>query len=155
MPTIFSPISTGSSAEGGVAVARAFCRDQSGEGLIGGLYTMFVLAIVLFLAVEIAAYGTSVWKLYGACAEIMEMMKAENGLDGVMQRRFAELAEALRLEDMNIRLEGTPRTVQRGDLLELRAQGRYPIRSMRPLGREFSVSIGLRLYGLAHQYIRR
>ena len=82
------------------------------------------------------------------------MMKAENGLDETIQHKFMEMAEALRLEDLNVRLEGTPGTVQRGDLLELRAQGRYPIRSMRPLGRELSLSIDLRMYGLAHRYIR-
>ena len=130
-------------------------RAQSGEGLLSGLYVMLILAIVLFLAVEIAAYGMSAWKLYGACDEIMAMMKAENGLDSAMALRFRELTVTLRLEHLNIRLEGTPKTVQRGDILELRAEGRYPIRSLRPFGKEFSVAIGLRLHGLAHTYIRR
>ena len=131
-----------------------FFREESGEGMISGLYVMFILAVVLFLAVEIAAYGMSAWKLYGACGEIMEMMKAENGLDGAMEQRFRELTVALNLQELNVRLTGTPKTVQRGDLLELRAEGRYPVRSLRPLGREFSVSIGLRLNALAHAYIR-
>jgi len=130
-------------------------RGQSGEGLLSGLYVMFVLAILLFLTVEIAAYGMSVWKLYGACGEIMEMMKAENGLDNAMTQRFRELLTTLRLDDLGIRLEGTPKTVQRGELLELRAEGRFPIRSLRPFGREIGITIGLRLHGLAHTYIRR
>jgi hypothetical protein len=137
-----------------MAVER-FCREQSGEGLIGGLYTMMVLVIVMFLAVEIAAYGMSVWKLYGACDEIMDMMKAENGLDGAMKQRFRELTIALHLEDLDLRLDGTPPKVQRGDLLELRAQGQYRIRSMKPFGREFTVPVSIRLNGLAHTYIRR
>ncbi|MCL1804621.1 MAG: DUF4320 family protein [Clostridiales bacterium] len=131
-----------------------FWRDSSGEGLISGLYVMFVLAIILFLAVEIASYGMSAWKLYGACSEIMEMMKADNGLDMIMEQRFRELVRTQRLEELDIRLEGTPQKRQRGDLLELKAGGRYPIRSLRPFGKEISIPIGLRLSGLAHAYIR-
>ena len=130
-------------------------REQSGEGLLSGLYVMLVLAIILFIAVEITAYGVSTWKLYGACDEIMAMMKAENGLDNAMVLRFRELMTALRLDHLDIRLEGTQKMVQRGDLLELKAEGRYPIRSLRPFGREFSITIGLRLHGLAHTYVRR
>jgi len=85
----------------------------------------------------------------------MDLMRAENGLDAAMERRFRELMKALRLDDLDIRLEGTPQKTQRGDLLELRARGRYPIRSLRPFGKEISVSIGLRLNGLAHTYVRR
>ena len=154
MPTIFFRISTGFSVPDGKTMKRLI-RDQSGEGLITGLYTMLVIALILFLAVEVTAYGVSAWKLYGACNEIMETMKAENGLDGAARQRFRELTAALRLEELDIRLEGTPKTVQRGDLLELSARGRYPIRSLRPFGKELSAPIGLRLYGLAHQYIRK
>ena len=132
-----------------------FCQRESGEGIISGLYVMFVLAIVLFVAVEVASYSMSAWKLYGACGEIMDMMKGENGLDGAMEHRFRELLAALNLGDLGIRLEGTPKTVQRGDLLELRARGRYPIKGLRPLGRELSVSISVTLRGLAHTYVRR
>lgn len=132
----------------------SLCREQSGEGLISGLYVMFVMSIILFLAVEIASYGMSAWKLYGACGEIMEMMKGENGLDGAMERRFRELVTELHLEELNVRLEGTPQKVQRGDILELKASGRYPIRSLRPFGKEVSVPVSLRLNGLAHTYIR-
>ena len=134
---------------------KRFLREHSGEGLISGLYVMFVLAVIIFLAVEVASYGMSAWKLYGACGEIMEMMKAENGLNGAMEQRFRELVRTLHLDDMDIRLVGTPQKTQRGDLLELRASGRYKIRSLRPFGKELSISIGLRLNGLAHAYIRR
>ena len=50
---------------------KRFIRAQAGEGMISGMYTMFLLAVVLFLAVEIAGYGTSAWKLYGAAGEVM------------------------------------------------------------------------------------
>jgi hypothetical protein len=134
---------------------RDLWENQSGEGLISGLYVMLILAVILFAAVEIAAYSMSAWKLYGACGEIMEMMKGETGLDGSMEEKFQELLAALNLLDLDIHLEGTPKTVQRGDLLELKAWGRYPVRSLRPFGRELSVPFSLRLHGLAHTYIRR
>jgi Flp pilus assembly protein TadG len=50
---------------------RGFFRDQAGEGLISGLYVMFVLAVVLFVAVEVASYSMTAWKLYGAASEVM------------------------------------------------------------------------------------
>ena len=133
---------------------KAFCRDQAGEGIISGLYVMLVLAIVLFVAVEVASYSMSAWKLYGACAEIMDMMKAENGIDGDMERRFRELMAVLRLEDLDIQLEGTPKTVQRGDMLELEASGNYRIQSLRPFGKELNLPMRMHLHGLAHAYIR-
>jgi len=129
-------------------------HGQSGESLISGLYMMFVLAIVLFVAVEVVSYGMSAWKLYSAAGEIMEMMKSQNGLDGVMVQRFRELTALLRLEDLHPRLEGTPKTVQRGDLLELRVEGVYKIHSLKPFGQELSIAMRLRLYGLAHLYQR-
>ncbi len=130
-------------------------RSRSGEGLISGFYVMFVLAVILFMAVEVAAYSMCAWKLYGACGEIMEMMKGENGLDGNMERQFQELLVSLNLLEFDIRLEGTPKTVQRGEMMELKAWGRYPIRSLRPFGKELSVPFSLRLHGLAHTYIRK
>ena len=123
--------------------------------MISGLYVMFVLAIVLFVGVEIASYSVSAWKLYGACSEVMEMMKAENGLDRTIEQRFYELVDALRLGELDIQLEGTPKTVQRGELLELSARGRYRIYSLRPFGQELSVPVSMQLHGLAHTYIRR
>jgi hypothetical protein len=159
MSTAFFLISTGyliPVPEKGRAVKMSgFWRNQSGEGIISGLYVMFILAVVLFVAVEVAAYSMSAWKLYGACGEIMEMMKGENGLDSLMEARFRELLTALNLLDLDVRLEGTPKTVQRGELLELKAWGRYPVRSLRPFGQELSVPFSLRLHGLAHTYIRR
>jgi len=134
--------------------AVRFMRSPSGEGLITGLYTMLVLAVVLFVAVEVVSYSMSAWKLYGAAGEVMELMKAQNGLDIEAERRFRSLAVALRLEDLDVRIEGTPKTVQRGDLLELTVTGRYRIQSLRPFGRELSVPVRLRLHGLAHAYIR-
>ena len=133
---------------------KGFVPEQSGEGLLGGLYIMLILAIILFVAVEVASYSMSAWKLYGAAEEVMEMMKSQNGLDGAIAQRFNELAVALRLDGLEARITGTPKTVQRGDLLELHVQGRYKIYSLRPFGQELSVPMSLRLHGLAHTYIR-
>ena len=134
---------------------KNLCRSQSGEGIISGLYVMLVLAIILFTAVEVVSYSMSAWKLYGACAEVMELMKAENGLDREIEQHFYTLAEALQLENLGVRLEGTPKTVQRGDLLELRAEGHYKVYSLRPFGQELRVPVNMRLHGLAHTYVRR
>jgi hypothetical protein len=82
------------------------------------------------------------------------MMKSENGLDSAMRRRFSELTAALRLDGLNIQMDGTPKTVQRGDMLELRVQGRYKINSLKPFGKELSVPLSMRLHGLAHTYVR-
>ena len=129
-------------------------RGQSGEGIINGLYIMFILAVLLFVAVEVASYSMSVWKMYSAAEDVMEMMKSQNGLDHAIEYRFREMAKVLRLDDMDVRLEGTPKTVQRGDMLALQVHGRYQIKSLRPFGQELSIAIRLRLYGLAHTYIR-
>ncbi|MCL2121072.1 MAG: DUF4320 family protein [Clostridiales bacterium] len=133
---------------------KGFFREQSGEGLTSGLYTLFLLSVILFVAVEVASYSMSVWKVYGAAGEIMEMMKSENGLDGAMKQKFNALSAVLNLGELDIHLSGTPKTVQRGDLLELEVQGRYRIRSLRPFGKELSVPVRVNLRALAHTYIR-
>ena len=130
-------------------------QSEIGEGLISGFYVMFVLALVLFMAVDIASYAMCSWKLHGASGEIMEMMKAENGLDAGMEARFRELVSALHMEDMTITLAGTPKTIQRGELLELRVQGQYEVRCLRPLGQSIRVPVRVRVHGLAHTYIRQ
>ena len=144
-----TPPETGDTKKGG------FWHREDGEGLISGFYVMFVLALVLFLAVDVASYAMCSWKLHGACGEIMEMMKAENGLDAGMEARFKELVGALHMEDMTIALAGTPKTIQRGELLELRAQGQYEVRCLRPLGQSIKVPVRVRVHGLAHTYIRQ
>ena len=135
-------------------IRRQSLEDESGESLLSGLYIMLILAVVLFAAVETASYSMSVWKLYGAAGEVMDIMKAENGLDSDGIRRFHTLEAALGLEGLDVVISGTPKTVQRGDLLELRLSCRYRIQSLRPFGRELSVPISIRLSGLAHTYIR-
>ncbi len=133
---------------------RGFFPSEFGEGIISGLYTLLVLSLTLFLGVEILSYGVSGWKIYTAGEELMELMKAENGLDEEMEARFFGLAQRLNLSDLELTVEGTPKYVQRGEPLELRIQGSYTLTCLRPLGRQWAVPLRIKLVGLAHTYIR-
>ena len=62
---------------------RRFWRPDAGEGLISGLYTLLILALVLFIGVEILSYGMAGWKAYAAGQEILELMKAEQAMSDV------------------------------------------------------------------------
>ena len=134
---------------------RSLLQEQAGEGLFTSLYVILILAVIMFAAVEVASYSMSAWKLYGAMGEIMEIMKSENGLDSAGERRFRELTVSLKLDDLGLSVSGTPKTAQRGDLLELRVTGRYKVRCLKPFGKELVAPINMKLNGLAHAYIRK
>lgn len=129
-------------------------RKEAGEGLLSGLYTLLVLALLLFLGVEILSFGVTGWKLYTAGGELLELMKAENGLDGTLKNQFHSLCRRLGLEELNLTVEGTPKYVQRGEPVELEIRGHYPLACLRPFGRSFQVPLHIRLTGLAHTYLR-
>ena len=133
---------------------RRFWRPDAGEGLISGLYTLLILALGLFFGVVCLCYGLAGGKAYAAGQEILELMKAENGLDQSLKNRFAALTKRLGLEKLGLSLEGTPKYVQRGDPLELWIKGSYPLSCLRPLGKTWSAPLRIKLTGLAHTYLR-
>jgi len=133
---------------------KALPLSVRGEGIISALYAMLLLTIIFFLGIDIAGYSATAWKLRNACSETLSLIKIENGYDSRMEEAFLRFAAVQGLETEKVRVSGTPKTVQRGDPVEIDASIPYEIRSVRPFNQRLSVEIKIRLSGLAQEFIR-
>lgn len=128
--------------------------DQRGEGLISALYTMLILIIILFIGIDIFGYTTTAWKLRNACSETLTIMKIENGYDHQTEQIFLNALRAQKLDPAKVTVSGTPKYVQRGEQVTIRATTPYEIRSIRPFKKTLHLNISVEMWGLAQNYIR-
>jgi len=133
---------------------KAFLRANRGEGIISALYTMLLLTIIFFIGIDIAGYTATAWKLRNACSETLSLMKIENGYDSRIEQAFLKFAGAQGLMMEKINIYGTPKTVQRGDTVEINASIPYEIRSIRPFSQSLKLDISISMSGLAQDFIR-
>lgn len=134
--------------------ALGWSRQNSGEGIISSLYTLLLLTIVLFVGVDILGYTVTAVKLRGACSETLTLMKIENGFDSITQQKFITYAGVQGLDTSEISVTGTPKYVQRGDVVTINAAIPYALTSLRPLGYQFTFNIKVEMWGLAQDYIQ-
>jgi len=133
---------------------KAFLKSCRGEGIISALYTMLLLSIILFIGIDIAGYTATAWKLRNACSETLSLMRIENGYDSRTEQAFLEFAGILGLETEKINIFGTPKTVQRGDAVEIIASIPYVVRAIRPFNQSLKVDINIKMSGLAQEFVR-
>ncbi len=129
-------------------------QSEKGEGLISALYTMMLLTIIFFIGVDIAGYTATAWKLRNACSETLTLMKIENGYDSRIERTFLKYAAVQGLDTSQIRVSGTPKLVQRGDMVTIRATTPYILRSLRPFNHELKFTVNVEISGLAQEFIK-
>ncbi len=125
-----------------------------GEGIISALYTMLLLTIIFFIGIDIAGYTATAWKLRNACSETLNLMKIENGYDGSTELAFMRFADVQGLQTERINVSGTPKTVQRGDTVEITAGIPYEVRSIRPFNQSLKLDISIKMSGLAQEFVR-
>ena len=133
---------------------KVFLEASRGDGIISALYAMLLLTIIMFIAIDIAGYTATAWKLRNACSETIGLMKIENGYDGKTEQAFFQFAGVLGLETEKIYVSGTPKTVQRGDTVEITASIPYEVRSIRPFNHSLELDIGIKMSGLAQEFVR-
>lgn len=133
---------------------KELVRSKQGEGIISALYTMLILMIILFIGIDIAAYTSTGWKLRNACSETLTLMKIENGFDGRLEEKFRDFLAVQGLDPAAVSVSGTPKLVQRGDMLTIRASTPYVLRSLRPFDRELRFIVKVEISGLAQEFIR-
>jgi len=138
----------------GVERCKAVFQDQAGEGIISALYTMLLLTVIFFVGIDIAGYTGMVWKVRNACNETLPLMKIENGFDSNTEHIFYQLVQELGLDPARVRVSGTPKPVQRGDKVVIRAETSYVLTALRPFGRELSFAVRVEMAGLAQDFLR-
>ncbi|NLO76570.1 MAG: DUF4320 family protein [Clostridia bacterium] len=118
------------------------------------IYSLLVFMIFAVLYVDLYGYFYTKNNLKQAVDETLTLVKFENGFDDRTRNYFENIAAKLGLDASKINLQGTPKTVQRGDPLELVASTYYEVRGLRPLNHPITVQIVVRSHGLAHSKIR-
>lgn len=129
-------------------------ENQAGEGIITALYTMLLLTVIFFVGIDIAGYTSAAWKLRNVCSETLNLIKIENGFDSRTEQVFFAYAAAQGLPIDSIAVAGTSKTVQRGDMVTIRAEMPYVLRSLRPFNRELTYNIRVEMTGLAQEFIK-
>ena len=135
---------------------RKLWSSQKGAAFISGLFTMLVLTMVIFIGIEIACYMSTYWKLRVACSETLSLMKIENGFDQNTEQYFQNFLRVQGLDPRKdqVDVEGTAKTVQRGDIVSIEAEIPYTFRAIKPLGKEFHLTIKVAMSGLAQEFIK-
>jgi len=118
------------------------------------IYSLFLFMIFAVLYVDLYGYFYTKNNLKQAVDETLTLVKFENGFDENTKNYFRNIAAKLGLDARNINLQGTPKTVQRGEPVELTASIAYEVRGLRPLNYSLTVQIVVRSQGLAHRKIR-
>jgi hypothetical protein len=127
---------------------------EKGEGIISALYALLLLMVVFFVGMDFAGYLTTSWKLRNACSETLTLMKIENGFDYRTEQAFKEYLSLLGLDSSVAEVKGTPKLVQRGEVVWIRAKIPYIVRSLKPFNRELQLEIIVELSGLAQDFVR-
>ncbi|MDD4048610.1 MAG: hypothetical protein PHI90_07315, partial [Clostridia bacterium] len=90
-----------------------------------------------------------------AVDETIILMKADNGYDDTVTRQyFDNIVLKLGLDTTKITLSGTPKIVQRGELMELKASTAYEVKGLRPFNHNITLNIIVHSEGLAHAKVR-
>jgi hypothetical protein len=118
------------------------------------IYSLFLFMIFAVLYVDLYGYFYTKNNLKQAVDETLTLIKFENGFDDSTKSYFHNIAAKLGLDASKIDLQGTPKTVQRGEPVELIASIAYEVRGLRPLNYPLTVQIVVRSQGLAHSKIR-
>lgn len=134
---------------------RKIKRDQQGfsETMLI-VYALLIFMIFAVIYVDLYGYFYTKDNLKQAVDETLTLMKFENGFDQGTISYFNTMASKLGLNASDITLNGTPKTVQRGDIVELTASLDYEVKGLKPLNYPIKINITVRAEGLAHNKIR-
>lgn len=131
-----------------------FLKDQKGDGIITFLMLTLIALILMLLSVTVYEYMSISRSLDTATTEVLSIMKFENGADFTTKEKFNELLTKMKVDPSTVTFEATPKLVQRGELLEVKATKMYNVFALKMIGVDFEVKITAKATGLAHKFIR-
>lgn len=131
-----------------------FIRNERGAAFMGLLFSCLVAMILALVAVSIIQYSLVKDSLKTAANETLQIMKVENGADSTTKERFYELLRDMNMNPTKVTFTATPKTVQRGDKVEITAVRELEVLGLKAIGVEYSVPVRVHVSGLAHKYIR-
>ncbi|NHN34884.1 DUF4320 family protein [Paenibacillus sp. S3N08] len=117
-------------------------------------FLVLILAIFIYIGVDVYGYIMTKQYLKDTVNETLDIAKAENGFDSSTRASFDDLASKYGLNPNNITIQATPKTVQRGSSIEIRAHTTYEVHALRPFGQTITMPVDVYRTGFALTYIR-
>ncbi|WP_213595219.1 DUF4320 family protein [Paenibacillus woosongensis] len=121
---------------------------------MGITFGILIALILLLIAVSVYEYRTLKSDIRTAANEVLQIMKVENGADSSTRRKFDDLLIAAGLDPSKVNFVATPKSVQRGDFLQVVATREYNIFALKSVGVDHSITMRVQVSGYAHKYIR-
>lgn len=122
---------------------------------------MFTFLIGILIFMILALITVSIYQAFAisrnldtATSETLSTMKFENGADLNTKRQFDDLVQRLGLDPNKVTYYATPKTVQRGEVIEVRTSYPYKVFALKAIGVDYEIQISARSSGLAHKFIR-
>ncbi|MGG4108826.1 DUF4320 family protein [Paenibacillus lautus] len=131
-----------------------FMRSERGDAWLGLLFAFLFSMILSMIAVSVIQYGMVKGNLKTAANETLQIMKVENGADSKTREGFNELLRDMNMDPSKVSFSATPKTVQRGDKIEITAVRELEVLGLKAIGVEYSVPVRVHVSGRAHKYIR-
>jgi hypothetical protein len=133
---------------------QRFWKESSGNGIVSIPIGILIALILLLLAVSVTQYVILRSNIRTAANETLQIMKVENGADSGTRQRFDQLLKNMRIDPSKVTFEATPKTVQRGEVVEITATRDYHVFALKAIGVDYTATIKVHVSGLAHRYLR-
>lgn len=133
---------------------KKFLKDEKGDGVFTFLIAILISMILMLIAVSIyQAYSINRY-LDTAASETLTIMKFQNGADSNTEAQFKDLIKRSGLDPNKVSIYATPKTVQRGESIELKATYPYRVFALKAIGVDYEIQIQAKATGLAHKFVR-
>ncbi|WP_171718373.1 DUF4320 family protein [Paenibacillus phytohabitans] len=129
-------------------------RREDGDSHVSILIYSLIVIFFLFLGLSIWQYTEAKSTINSAANEVLQVMKVQNGANAQTRQQFNDLLVRSGMDPSTVTFQATPQTVQRGDLLEIKASKVVDIYAAKILGLTFTLPINVKVTGLAHKLIR-
>lgn len=133
---------------------HAFIKGQKGDWIIAIPIAILISLILMLLVVSIYQSYEIRSKLRTATNEVLQIVKVENGADSTTRAHFDDLLKRMGMDPNKVEFHATPKTVQRGDLVEVTASKDYNVFALKAIGVDYTIKITVTSTGLAHKFIR-
>jgi hypothetical protein len=133
---------------------QRFWKESRGNGIVSIPIGILIALILLLLVVSVAEYVILRSNIRTAANETLQIVKLENGADSSTRQRFDQLLKKMSIDPSKVTFEATPKTVQRGEVVEITATREYNVFALKAIGVDYTVTIKVYVSGLAHRYLR-
>ncbi|MNW32166.1 hypothetical protein D3C74_91020 [compost metagenome] len=133
---------------------KKFLKDEKGDGVFTFLFIVLISMILMLLAVSIFQSYAIGRNLNTATSETLSIMKFDNGADSSTEAKFRDLIRKMGMDPNKVSFYATPKTVQRGETIEVKASYTYKVFALKAIGVDYEFDINSYASGFAHKFIR-